>query len=314
MLGTSLARRTIGGDAQAHLIGSMEDIRIAEATAAGTPLLGKTLRQTRLRERTGLTVIGMWSRGEFIVPGPEECINDSTVLVLAGTEEQMDSYNELMCIYHRTPGKVIIIGAGRVGRATGRALAEAEIDYIIVDNDAGKALPEHFLLGSAADFATLETAGIHSAPTVIITTRDDDTNIYLTIYCRKLRPDLQIISRATFEESTSRLHRAGADFVMSYASMGANILFNLMRRENILMVAEGLNILRIELPERLQGKALSESAIRELSGCSVIALQRDGQPLMTPGPAEVLQKKDVLLLIGTVDAEEKFLEVFVKNN
>lgn len=312
MLGASLARRTIGGDAQAHIIGSMEEIRIAEATAAGTPLIGKTLRQTRLRERTGLTVIGMWERGEFVVPGPEEEIDASTVLVLAGTSEQIERYNELLCIYHHTPGKVIIIGGGRVGRATGRALADAEIDYVIVDSDPGKALPEKFLAGSAADLATLEKAGIHSSPTVIITTRDDDTNIYLTIYCRKLRPDIQIISRATFESNTARLHRAGADFVMSYASMGANILFNLMRRENILMVAEGLNILRIELPESLAQKPLSESAIREKSGCSVIAVRRGGKPVMTPAPDFVLEAGDTLLLIGTVEAEDKFLEVFVK--
>jgi voltage-gated potassium channel len=204
MLGASLARRTIGGDAQAHLIGSMEEIRIAEATAAGTPFVGKSLRQTRLRERTGLTVIGMWERGEFVVPGPEETIDESTVLVLAGTQEQIDRYNELLCIYHHTPASVIIIGAGRVGRATGRSLADAEIDYLIVDNDPAKALPEKFLPGSAADLATLEKAGIQASPTVIITTRDDDTNIYLTIYCRKLRPDIQIISRATFETNTSR--------------------------------------------------------------------------------------------------------------
>ena len=51
-------------------------------------------------------------------------------------------------------------------------------------------------------------------------TGNDDTNIYLTIYCRKLHPDIQIISRANRERNVSTLHRAGADFVASYASMG----------------------------------------------------------------------------------------------
>ena len=41
--------------------------------------------------------------------------------------------------------------------------------------------------------------------TAIVTTQDDDMNIYLTIYwcrlryCRRLRPDVQIISRTTVE-------------------------------------------------------------------------------------------------------------------
>lgn len=310
LLGASLARRTIGGDAQAHIIGRLDGLCIAEATAAGTPLRGKTLRESRLREITGLTVIGMWERGEFRPPTPEDKIADSTVLVLAGTEEQVVKYNELFCIYHRSQSRVVIIGAGRVGRATGRALTQLEMDYIIVDRDPGRTLPDHFLAGSAADLETLEKAGLPEAPAVIITPHEDDINIYLTIYCRKLRPDIQIIARGTLESNTARLHRAGADIVMSYASMGANILFNLLRREDMLMVAEGLNVFRVAVPETLQGKSLKESGIRERTGCSVIALRRAGQALMSPGPEEVLRSGDGLVLIGTVEAEESFLAVF----
>jgi Trk K+ transport system NAD-binding subunit len=309
LLGTALGRRTLGSDAQAHIIGSFDEIRIAEASAAGTPLCGKTLRDCKLRQRTGLTVVGMWERGFFQVPGPDTPITASTVLVLAGTEEEIARYNALMCIYHQSVGSVIIIGAGRVGRAAGRTLAEADIDFVIIDADPQKALPEKFLLGSAADFATLQKAGIENAPTVIITTRDDETNIYLTIYCRKLRPDLQILTRSTMESNAVRMHRAGADFVLSYASMGANILFNLLRKENVLMVAEGLNIFRVEMPPALVGLELQESGIRENTDCSVVAVRRRGTTLMSPRPDFRLEEEDELVLIGSLEAEEKFLEL-----
>jgi voltage-gated potassium channel len=308
LLGSSLARRTLGNDAQAHVIGAVDDIRIAEASVVGTPLCGKTLRDCKLRQRTGMTVVGMWERGAFQVPGPDTPISAASVLVLAGTEEQIARYNALMCIYHQSIGSVIIIGGGRVGRAAGRTLAEADIDYVIIDSDPQKALPEKFLLGSAADYETLKKAGIQDAPTVIITTRDDDTNIYLTIYCRKLRPDLQIITRSTMETNTVRMHRAGADFVMSYASMGANILFNLLRKENILMVAEGLNIFRVPLPHPLVGLQLQESGIRENTDCSVVAVRRAGEMILSPDPDLRLLSEDELVLIGSVDAEEKFLD------
>lgn len=312
MLGGSLARRTIGGDAQAHIIGQIDKIRIAEATTAGTPLLGKSLRQSRLRETTGLTVIGMWERGSFRVPGPDDVMESSTVLVLAGTEEQIANYNQLLCIYHQTRAPVIIVGAGRVGRATGAALAEMDIDHIIVDNDPSRTLPEKFLLGSAADLETLQKAGIQEAPAVIITTREDDLNIFLTIYCRKLRPDIQIIVRTTLDSNSARMHRAGADFVMSYASMGANILFNLLRKEDILLVAEGLNVFRLPVPQRLVGRSLLDSEVRESTGCSIIAIQQAGETIITPDPSFILREGDGLVLIGTVDAEEKFLDTYLR--
>ena len=74
------------------------------------------------------------------------------------------------------------------------------------------------VFGDAADLNTLKKAGIGCAPSIIITTGDDDVNIYLTIYCRKLRADIQIISRAKHERNISKLHRAGADLVMSYTN------------------------------------------------------------------------------------------------
>ena len=52
-----------------------------------------------------------------------------------------------------------------------------------------------YVEGSAADYETLERAGIDHALAIVITTHDDDMNVYLTIYCRRLRPDIQIISR-----------------------------------------------------------------------------------------------------------------------
>ena len=42
---------------------------------------------------------------------------------------------------------------------------------------------------------------------------NDDLNIYLTIYCRKLRPDIQIISRSTLERNVASLYSAGANLV-----------------------------------------------------------------------------------------------------
>ena len=63
--------------------------------------------------------------------------------------------------------------------------------------------PEQYIVGNAADLDVLKQAGIDEAPTVIVTTHDDDLNVYLTIYCRRLRPDIQIISRATEERNVA---------------------------------------------------------------------------------------------------------------
>jgi Trk K+ transport system NAD-binding subunit len=310
-LGQALARRMIGADAMTHTIGKFGPLAIAEATAARTPLVGKTLAETRLRQITGLNVVGVWERGRFESALGSTRITADTVLVLAGTAEQLYSYDELFVIYNVSGAPVVILGGGRVGQATGRALAEREIDYRIVEkNPALVRDPEHHVLGSAAELEVLQKAGIMETPTVIITTNDDDLNVYLTIYCRRLRPDVQIITRTSLDRNVATLHRAGTDFVMSYASMGASTMLNLLKRGEILMLAEGLDLFKLPVPKSLAGKTVVEAQVRERSGVSIVAVVQGDQIQVNPDPKAPLPEQADILVIGSEEAEARFLDIF----
>ena len=314
MLGKSLARRTLGVSMGANIIGKFDQLLIAEAPAMRTPLEGKTLIESKLRQTIGVTVVGLWERGKFEIPHPQTRINSTTVLLLAGSAEQLNKYDEIFCIYriyHTTNAPVLILGGGRVGRAAAEALEEHQVDYRVVEkNPKFIKTNEKYIHGDAAEINILHKAGIKEAPSVIITTHDDAINIYLTIYCRRLRPDIQIISRATMDRNISRLHRAGADLVMSYASMGTNTIINLLNPNKILMFQEGLNIFRAPVHSSLVGKSLAENQLREQTGCSVIAINTQGKLNINPDPLIPLGKNDEMILIGTADAEKRFFESY----
>jgi Trk K+ transport system NAD-binding subunit len=313
MLGRSLARRAVAGDVRANVIGQFGDLLISEAPVSGTPMVGRTLRDGWLRRATGLTVVGLWERGRFHAAVPDRVLEPTTVLVLAGSSEQLDRFTELTAIYNLQDAPVIILGGGRVGRAAAAALRERGIDYRIVEKDPGRVKdPDRTIIGSAADLFVLESAGIRNAPTTIVTTSDDATNIYLTIYCRRLRPEMQIISRANLEKNVSTLHRAGADFVMSYAAMGASAVFNILEKDDIVMVAEGLDLFRCPVPARLAGRTLLEADVRRRTGCSVVAIEKDGATIVNPDPAQPLPSAGAaeLIVIGNTAGERQFLRVF----
>lgn len=236
------------------------------------------------------------------------------MLVLASSKEQLFRYDELFCIYNVSGAPVVILGGGRVGRATAEALERREVDYRIVEVRPEMIRdPEKYVHGSAADLATLEKAGIREAPTVIITPHQDDLNVYLTIYCRQLRPDIQILSRATHERNVATLHRAGADSVLSYASMGASVVMNLLKRSKILMVAEGLYLFEVRVPADLMGRTIAESSIRERTDCSVVAIRTARGIEVVPNPSAALPADGHIVLIGSAEAEERFLEIYGKS-
>jgi len=311
MLGESLARRISAGDAMAHVLGEFDELLIAEATVKHTPLAGKTLAEAALRTNTGVSVVGVWERGSYQAARPETMIADRTVLVLAGTQEQLHKYDSLLVGFNQSVDPVIIIGAGRVGLATARSLERRGVDYRIVEQDESRDTGDgKFVAGSAAALEVLQEAGIDTAPAVVITTRDDDTNIYLAIYCRKLQPDIQVIARANDERNISTLHRAGTDFVMSYASMGASAIANMLHHTSTLMVAEGLELFRLQVPDALAGQSIAESSLRAQTGCTVVASCVGDGITVNPDPTAPLTRDTEIILIGTAEGERKFLELY----
>jgi voltage-gated potassium channel len=146
---------------------------------------------------------------------------------------------------------------------------------------------------------------------VVVTTHDDDMNIYLTLYCRRLRPDVQLLGRVAHDRNLSTMHRAGADFVLSYASTGATEAWNTMRDDSTVLLAEGLLVFRIPMPPRLAGRRLSDLNLRTETGCSVIGVARPGQRMTQPDPAQPLPTDGELVLLGDDDAERHFLARYV---
>ena len=332
MLGQGLARRTLAGHMRTGVVGRFDDLVVAEAPVMRTGLVGHSLRDNDLRKVTGVNVVGVWERGRFQLPRPDAPLEASTVLVLAGTRQQMDAFDRYIDgrgvhdadnsdamdglgesgeagVSPSSAAPVLILGGGRVGLAAARQFAETGIDYRIVEKNPRLVHDNvHTITGSAADLDVLERAGIRQAPAVLVTTHDDDLNIYLTIYCRRLRPDIQIITRATLDRNIGILHKAGADLVMSHGSLVSNTVINLLSPGKVLMLSEGLNIFRAPVGLGLAGRTLKDSGIRDETGCSVVALRGPDALSVNPDPALLLHACDELILIGDSEAERRFLE------
>jgi voltage-gated potassium channel len=309
LLGRFFARRVTGRDRRAHVVGELDTLLIAEASVTGTTLAGQTLREARLRDRFHLNVAGVWERGMFEVGLPETELTDTSVLYLAGTHEALAAYDAEFGAGDAAEAYVVILGGGRVGRSTAEHLAAKGVEYCLVEKIAERASrTPHTVVGDAADIEVLRAAGLNRATTVAVTTHDDDMNVYLTLYLRRLRPSLQILSRATLDRNVSTLYRAGADIVLSYASMGANAIINLLRRREMLLLGEGLDVFQVAIPAKLVGKTLAQAGIRESSGCNVLAIVRDRQTIASPDANEPLVAGTDLILIGDHRGEEAFFK------
>lgn len=312
MLGEAMARRVFAGNLESNIIASFEDLHIAEAQAGETALVGKSLRQLNFRAWLGLNVVGIWQGSDFMSAHPDVVIDEGAVLLLAGTRAQLARFDEeIKPPRSREPVRhpVLIIGGGKVGQSVAANMEGRGIPFRLLDKNPSivKAGDEHFLLGDAEDINALRQAGIEEAHSVVITTHSDDLNIYLTLYCRKLRPEVQIISRCNLSRNIKSLYGAGANLVMAISTMAANSIVNLLSPDKVYMLTEGLNIFRMPIPAGLVGKSLRSSNLRQDTQCNVVAMRRGDKMLVNQDPDDSFQAGDELILIGSVEAEKSFL-------
>jgi voltage-gated potassium channel len=313
-LGESLANRVDTGRAEAHVIGSFHSVHVAELPVRDTLLAGTLVRDTRLRELTGLSVVGLWERGRLQPAFPHTAIGADAVVVVAGSASQIRALDALIA-RPGTAAPVLVIGAGKVGQAAARALKRKGLVVYALDRDQ-KALEtlapdvDAVCAGDAADRETIERAGILRAASVLLTTNDDAMNIYLAVYCRKLNPDLRIVSRITHERNVEAIHRAGADFVLSYTSLGVDSIMSLVNGDATVMLGEGVRLFEVRVPPSLAGQPLSKTGIGSRTGLSVVAIE-EKQIVTTQLTSEtLLPEGGTLLMLGNDDQRRQFAEAF----
>ena len=114
----------------------------------------------------------------------------------------------------------------------------------------------------------------------------------------------------THERNVEAIQRAGADFVLSYASFGVQAVFSIVRGQEMVMLGEGVDLFYVPLPPSLANKTLTEAAIGAKTGLSVIGVQRDGQVVTHPPPDQRLAAGTVLLAIGSAEQRGHFGKVY----
>ena len=211
-------------------------------------------------------------------------------------------------------GHVILAGLGRVGRQAAKELEQAHASFLVVD--PGQPAARHaeecgylLLQGDATDDAVLERAGVRRASGLIVTTANDATNMYIILSARVLNHDLYIVSRAVDEASVTKLARAGANRAISPYAIGGHRLAHLILKPAVVdffetAIRTGTDTLNIEdlvIPSDSPavGQALEALNIRRVTGATILAILREGNPLVSPPGDFVLSKADQLLALGT---------------
>jgi voltage-gated potassium channel len=214
----------------------------------------------------------------------------------------------------------IICGLGRMGHVIADEVHRMGFECIVIESNQDRvnsALPPEtpFLIGDATREQTLEDAGILRARGLAGCLTDDAENLLLCLTARGMRPDIEIVSRASDEESLKKLRRAGATHAVSPNITGAVRMASVMLRPSVVSFLDAATLgadisLRLEeamIPphSQLAGKTLADAKIPQNTGLVVLAIKAgDVAPRYNPGPETLLSGGDTVIVLGSPDQIE----------
>jgi len=271
-------------------------------------LVGETIAESGLREQAGVNVIGAWFDGEFeSPPDPDATVEAGTVLLVTGEEAALERAKELTLSESRrvARGETIVAGYGEVGRRVVSDLADADLPYTVLDEQDMEGVD---VVGDATDPDALEAAGIEDARTLILALPDDTATEFATLVARDATDAVEIVCRAEERGSAKKMYRAGADYVLSLATVAGRMVASEVLEEDVISLNTQIEVVRTKAPA-LTGKTLAEGLVRSRTGCTVVALERHGELYTDVGPETRIQGGDDLIVAGTDAGTNRFKQL-----
>jgi Trk K+ transport system NAD-binding subunit len=226
---------------------------------------------------------------------------------VSGREDQLERLKELTVadLRRHERGQTVVVGDGEVGRTVVDRLAAADLPYTVADVDEMSGVD---VVDDATDPDVLREAGVHEARSVILAVPDDTDTEFTTLVARDVGDGVAVIARVAEAEAVPKPYRAGADYALALATVSGRMIASAVLDEDVMSMDTQLEVVRTGAPG-LVGRTLAEADVRARTGCTVVAVERNGDVLTELGPEFRVLDGDDLVVAGTDAGTNRFTEL-----
>ncbi|MCM3178433.1 TrkA family potassium uptake protein [Cytobacillus horneckiae] len=199
-----------------------------------------------------------------------------------------------------------VIGLGRFGGSICRELAEQGLEVMAIDTNEARVnefsiIASHAVVGDTTDESVVKGLGLRNFDHVIVAIGDDIQASILTTLILKENGVDKVTVKAQNDYHEKVLKKIGADVVVHpERDMGRRIAHKLASNNvlDYLELSDEHSIVEIVANERVGGHSIIDLDIRAKYGVNIVAIKRREQILVSPQANEIIQYKDILIVIG----------------
>ena len=211
-----------------------------------------------------------------------------------------------------------VFGLGRFGKNVAVTLEQMGHNVMGVDKDENVITEMAESLTKVVSFDirdshALKEVGISNFDTVVIAAKSLEASLMATILCKEMNVS-EIIVKAIDERHAEMAKRLGATRVIfSERDTARRVARSLVSNyaTDFIDVDENINIMSLNVPEKLRGKNLIESNLRDKYALNIIVIISNGKTLVTPPLEHVLSEGEKIFILGTLDSLNKFEQDFL---
>ncbi|MBN3525524.1 potassium channel family protein [Paenibacillus apiarius] len=209
-----------------------------------------------------------------------------------------------------------VVGMGRFGSGLAKELVRLGHQVLGIDKDE-EVVAEmtgavtHAVVADATDEDVLRSLGIRNFDCAIVAIGDDiQTSILVSIQMKELGVK-KVVAKALSELHGRVLERLDVDRVIyPERDMGIRVAHQLVSPNllDYIELSKEYTIAELSVPGCMQGMSLKELNPRARFGCSIVALNKPEGIIIAPSAEDVLNERDIMVMIGTNHQIEEFEE------
>mgnify|MGYP000993142641 CR=1 FL=1 len=209
-----------------------------------------------------------------------------------------------------------VIGAGRFGASVALAFTKMGHDVLVIDSDEKKILElsdqvTHAVQADATNEQVLKTLGITNFDAVVVGIGIDLQASILTSIILKELGAKYVLAKAQTNLHGKVLEKIGVNrVVFPERDMGLRIARSLssMNILDFIDFSPDYSVTEFIAPKKMLGKTLGELHLRARHGVNVIAIRSGEKINISPLADDVIEKDDLLIVIGENKALEKLIK------
>jgi voltage-gated potassium channel len=226
----------------------------------------------------------------------------------------------------------IVCGYGNIGDSVSEELEAIKEEFVVVEKDPERVKRiedkqyKYFkgvIQGDASNEEVLKKVHIEKAKNLILTSKDDANNVFITLTAKSLNRKLRVVTTASEDGAIKKLYTAGADMVISSPEIGGLLLANATIRPNVVQFLHdamtsldvgGVTTDTVVIPKGSIhiGSAIGECDCKDETGALFVGIARNNEVIPNPPKQFKLLEGDEVILLGNkeeiISAKDLFSE------